>query len=57
MKGEIMPETICTCDCHDADGGGLVCSACWRAHERQVAEDIKTILRGYATDDYEDDEE
>jgi hypothetical protein len=22
----------CDCDCHVADGGGLVCSDCWRNH-------------------------
>jgi hypothetical protein len=52
-----MPDKNCDCDCHSADGGGLVCSACWRDHERQVAEDIKTILREYGPDDDEDDDE
>jgi hypothetical protein len=52
-----MPDKICDCDCHDADGGGLVCSACWRSHNQQTIEDLKTILRGYAQDDGEDDEE
>jgi hypothetical protein len=52
-----MPDTICTCDCHDADAGGLVCSACWRNHNQQTIEDLKTILRGYATDDDEDEDD
>ena len=33
-----MPHN-CDCDCHYADGGGLVCSDCWRDHSPDADED------------------
>ncbi len=43
----------CDCDCHRADGGGLVCSDC---AERHAARDIPVLLREFAREmDEEDD--
>jgi hypothetical protein len=59
-----MPEsrTQCPCDCHRADSGGLVCGKCWRNHgphdERRVIEDVPLILRAFAAEmDDEDDDD
>jgi hypothetical protein len=40
-----MPEIICDCDCHFADSGALICSACLANHRPDDGDEEKAAPR------------